>query len=53
MMTFGVFFGIWETEKNSRKNMKKPRKTVVFRGFFVVRPVRFERMAFRVGVIYP
>ena len=32
------------------KHAKNPRKVNLYKGFFDVRPVRFERMAFRVGV---
>ena len=37
-------------EKTGFIKKKKPRKPFLAAGFFMVRPVRFERMTFRVGV---
>lgn len=37
-------------EKNRIYKKQKPRKPFLAAGFFMVRPVRFERMAFGVGV---
>ena len=39
-------------EKNRIYKKQKPRKPFLAAGFFLVRPVRFERMAYRVGVCH-